>query len=275
MLARFLLLALGATTALAGNAFMPSLPDEVMADLARRDPSEYQTFALRDAEDGELDKRGPPSNLYGIQTRCTTSKCYAFTFDDGPYKHMRQLTDKAVSSGVKATFFVNVQNYDNIYNYADDLRYAYSKGMHICSHTATHAHLNSLTHAQIDKEVQDVETALWNIIGAVPSCIRPPYGEANEDVVNYLNNRHNLVVINWNFDSGDSVGASVEDSKVILRGIKSPKHAIVLMHETVDTTPSELFPAAIKIAKNNGYTTASFQTIPQSLRFNGYKVVKK
>lgn len=80
------------------------------------------------------------------------------------------------------------------------------------------------------------------------------------------------VVINWNYDSGDSTGSTTAQSKAVLRTIKSPKHAIVLMHETVDTTPNNLFPAAIKIAKDNGYTAANHQTVPQSLGFNGYKV---
>lgn len=61
--------------------------------------------------------------------------------------------------------------------------------MQICSHTATHPHLNSLSHSQIDTQVEAVETALYKIIGAVPSCIRPPFGEANADVVSYLNNK--------------------------------------------------------------------------------------
>jgi peptidoglycan/xylan/chitin deacetylase (PgdA/CDA1 family) len=111
MLSRLVLLAAVATTSvLAGNAYMPSLPDEVLADLAKRDPSEYQTFAWRDAQ--QIEKRGPPNGLTGIQTRCTTSHCYDFTFDDGPYKNMRKITDTAVANGIKVTFFVNLLNYE-------------------------------------------------------------------------------------------------------------------------------------------------------------------
>jgi peptidoglycan/xylan/chitin deacetylase (PgdA/CDA1 family) len=276
MLPRLLLLAIAfGSSALARNAYMPSLPDEVLADLAKRDPSEYQTFQWRDAD--QLQKRGPPKGLTGIQTRCNTAHCYDFTFDDGVYEYSRNITDTAVANGFKVTFFINVKNYDCIYDepYASALKHAYDSGMQICSHTATHPHLNELTHAQIDKEIQDVETATYKIFGAVPSCIRPPYGEANDDVVNYLNNKHGLVVINWTVDSGDSVGSSVSQSEQTLQGIKAPKHAIVLMHETEATTAHQLFPDAIKIAKQNGYTTANFQTVPKSLGFNGYKMVGK
>jgi peptidoglycan/xylan/chitin deacetylase (PgdA/CDA1 family) len=105
--------------------------------------------------------------------------------------------------------------------------------------------------------------------------LRPPFGSINDDIVNYLNNKHDLVVVTWNFDSGDSVGKSVAQSEAIYKKIKSPKHAIVLNHETEDSTAKKLFPAAIKIAKANGYTNANFQTVPQSLKFNGYKSVTK
>lgn len=103
----FVALALSATTALAGSSSMPPLPAEVLADLAKRDPSEYQTFQLRDG----LEKRGPPNGLTGVKTRCTTSHCFDFTFDDGPYIYSKNITDTALANGVKVTFFVNVLNW--------------------------------------------------------------------------------------------------------------------------------------------------------------------
>lgn len=176
---------------------------------------------------------------------------------------------------MKVTFFVNANNFDCIYNKdrVSDLKYAYSHGHQICSHTASHPHLNSLSHDQIDRQVQVVETALHKILGVVPACIRPPYGEANDDVVSYLNNRWGYVVVNWNVDTQDADGASVKSSKATLRTLKSPKHAIVLMHETVDTTANTLFPAALDIAKQNGYKTSNMYSVPAGLKFNGYKLV--
>lgn len=147
--------------------------------------------------------------------------------------------------------------------------------MQICSHTATHPYLTNLTHAQIDVEVELVETMLHKIIGAVPACIRPPYGVVNDEIVRYLNHRHGLVVINWTDDSGDAEGATVEESKEVYRKIKAPKKAIVLTHETVNTTAQILFPAAIKIAKHNGYKTKNFQTVSKSLNFHPYKSITK
>lgn len=137
MLARlFVALAITASTVLAGNAYFPPLPAEVAADLARRDPSEYQTFQLRDeALEVELAKRGAPNGLNGLKTRCTTSHCFDFTFDDGPYINSRTIVDAANAAGIKVTFFVNVLNYGCSYDkqFADDLLHAYQSGHQICS----------------------------------------------------------------------------------------------------------------------------------------------
>jgi peptidoglycan/xylan/chitin deacetylase (PgdA/CDA1 family) len=275
MLFRIFALSLLAASVAAKGSYMPPLSDAVMDDLVKRDPSTYETFALRNVSDSQLVERGPPNNLYGIQERCTASRCLSYTFDDGPYNNMRKIVDTAVSNGIKVTFFVNANNYDCIYSpkRVSDLKYAYSKGMQICSHTVSHPHLNSLSDSQIDEQIQGVETALFKILGVVPACIRPPYGEANQHVVDYLNNRWGYVVVNWNFDTQDADGATVKFSKSVINKIKAPKHAIILMHETVDTTANSLFPYAISKAKSNGYSTSNMYTVPAGLKFNGYKLV--
>jgi peptidoglycan/xylan/chitin deacetylase (PgdA/CDA1 family) len=115
--------AFSASTALAGNSFMPHLPKEVMADLAKRDPSEYQTFQLRDEifvdrdrEDGNLFKRKVPKSLKGLQYTCKKANCMSITFDDGPYINMRSIVDAALAANIKVTFFINSYNYGCSYD---------------------------------------------------------------------------------------------------------------------------------------------------------------
>lgn len=67
----------------------------------------------------------------------------------------------------------------------------------------------------------------------------------------------------------------MKQSQSVLRGIKSPKHAIILMHETEASTANSLFPSAFGIAKSNGYSASNVYTVPDGLGFNGYKVVGK
>lgn len=49
-----------------------------------------------------------------IITACTVPGTFALTFDDGPYIYTSELLDILANNGVKATFFLNGQNFDSI-----------------------------------------------------------------------------------------------------------------------------------------------------------------
>ncbi|PWZ00474.1 glycoside hydrolase/deacetylase [Testicularia cyperi] len=265
-----------AGTSMAKPTVMSSIPDTlspaVRRELSHMDPSEYQLFERDNltTEEGGLHKR---AQINGLQTRCTSSKCMSITFDDGAYNWHKKLANLFDQNGSKATFFVNGNNFDCIYNDArvSALRYSYERGHQICSHTWSHPNLASLSNSQLDRQVQLVEDALWKIIGAVPSCIRAPYGSITDAQVKYLNDRWGLVVVGWNFDSNDANGYGVDYALNVYRGLKAPKHAIVLNHETVETTPNTVMPQALQIIKQNGYSGS--QTVASTLGFNPYKVV--
>ncbi|KAI9665775.1 MAG: Carbohydrate esterase 4 protein [Bathelium mastoideum] len=249
--------------------YIPPVSNIVKSDLERFNLSDYKTFGVRGTDVNTF-----PQELTGKLRSCSTNNCLAYTFDDGPRDHMRKIVDEAVEHGIKVTFFVNAQTKPCIYDEQTvaNLRYAYSKGMEIGSHTATHPHLNDLTHDQIDKQIEALDNVLWKILGVVPNSIRLPYGEGSLDVVQYINQRHKKVVIDWDVDTEDSMGASLEQSKEIVDMVKLPEDAIVLMHENIRTSPTELFPYAIKTAVKHGYKMKDIRTISEALNFNPYAI---
>lgn len=139
-------------------------------------------------------------------------------------------------------------------------------------HTWSHPHLPQLSNSQIDTQVQLLEDALYKIIGAVPACIRAPYGEITDAQVRYLNDRWGLVVVGWNMDSGDANGDGVQAALNRYRALKAPKHVIALNHETVVSAVDETMPQAYDILRNNGYSAANIMTVASALQFNPYKV---
>jgi hypothetical protein len=176
------------------------------------------------------------------------------------------------------------------------VQYAYKKGMQICSecevhilgnqeltillpnqqdHSGTHPHFPLLTYDQIDTEIELVETFLHKVIGAVPAAYRFPYGEGNETLAKYINEKHGLVTIDWNEFSGDAEDSTVAFSKNIYDNIKAPEQAIVLNHETYNTTAHIVFPYAIKTLKKNGYKSKDFMTVAESMGFHPYKSIAK
>lgn len=104
----------------------------------------------------------------------------ALTFDDGPSPiYTPQILAILKKYHIKATFFmvgVNAEKYPEMVKAVRDA------GMQIDSHSLTHPMLTKLSNAQLEKEVQQPQLIIFNIIGKKPVCLRYPFGASNEHV---------------------------------------------------------------------------------------------
>jgi peptidoglycan/xylan/chitin deacetylase (PgdA/CDA1 family) len=67
-----------------------------------------------------IGKRAIP---YGTAiTTCTVPGVVALTFDDGPWVYTESVLDQLKAGGHRATFFINGNNYDSIYNHNSTVR---------------------------------------------------------------------------------------------------------------------------------------------------------
>jgi peptidoglycan/xylan/chitin deacetylase (PgdA/CDA1 family)/LysM repeat protein len=177
--------------------------------------------------------------LAQIKSNCAHDVSYSF--DDGPYIYHNEILDAFDShTNAKASFFINGNNYGCIYDTANvaAIRRSYEEGHLIASHTWSHAALDTLTHAQIDYEIQRLDEALVKIIGVKPKFLRPPYGSINEDAATYIQNTYGKTIVLWSDDSGDSTGGSAQQSYDMYNGFANAANAgnrsphMALSHET-------------------------------------------
>ncbi|KAJ7306890.1 carbohydrate esterase family 4 protein, partial [Mycena albidolilacea] len=177
----------------------------------------------------------------------------------GPYDYLRTISDLFTNAGAKATFFFNGNNYDCIYaaKRIADIKYAYAAGHQIGSHTWSHADLTTLSTDQIKDGMYRVEEALSRILGIKPAFMRPPFGAYNGNVQSIAAGRGQNLAL-WDWDTEDADGATVAFSKNVYDQIASqkPKNALVLEHETVPTTSSQLIPYAIQLFQSKGYNAS-------------------
>ncbi|KAJ7932143.1 glycoside hydrolase/deacetylase [Mycena leptocephala] len=191
-----------------------------------------------------------------VYSGCTVRNTVALTFDDGPYKYMADIGDLLKNKGAKGTFFVNGYNYDCIYSpkVAARLQYVYSSGHQICSHTWSHPDLTDLNATEIEDELTKVDTALYKILGVNTTFVRPPYGSYNNLArqVAYLLNKFFIL---WDFDSGDSVGATLQQSETSYDQVinSSVSTLLALNHETEKTTAQGLVAYAVDKLQAAGY----------------------
>ena len=62
------------------------------------------------------------------------------------------------------------------------VKFAYSQGHQISSHTWSHKNLSTLTSEQVNSEMARTEHAIQRLIGVQVAFTRPPYGEYNNIV---------------------------------------------------------------------------------------------
>jgi peptidoglycan/xylan/chitin deacetylase (PgdA/CDA1 family) len=214
-----------------------------------------------------------PRQLAQVITKCTVPNTVALTFDDGPYAYMYDISKAIIAAGGKATFFVNGNNYGCIYD-ADNvkrIKYLHSKGHQLASHTWGHKDLATLTWDQVHDEMWRVEEALQRITGLTPAFMRPPFGSYNDNVLAASAVRGQKVAI-WDFDSGDSTGATPAQSKQKYTDIANqrPSTILTLNHETYERTAHEVIPHAISVLQAKGY---KFVTLAECLGEQPYQSV--
>jgi peptidoglycan/xylan/chitin deacetylase (PgdA/CDA1 family) len=140
----------------------------------------------------------------------------------------------------------------------DRLRYAHANGFTIGSHTWSHADITTLSSWELDQELDELENALWKILGVKPALFRPPYGSYNQDTIDNLNER-GYTVVGWgrkpDADLGDAIGKSVLESNNVVDSLLNTDKVdgtLFLGHDTHWTTAHEVLPYALSKLSEKG-----------------------
>ncbi|GJJ77303.1 peptidoglycan-N-acetylglucosamine deacetylase [Entomortierella parvispora] len=144
----------------------------------------------------------PPIHRAGaVLDQCTQVNSYAISFDDGPGQLSDELLDYLEDQHLKATFFMNGDNWSCIYGSDTQrlLRRAYNDQHQIAAHPWSHRDLASSSEAEIREEMARIEQAFRDILGVVPRYMRPPFGEHGERVRKILEDM-GYVLILWDVD---------------------------------------------------------------------------
>ncbi|KAF7310040.1 Glycoside hydrolase/deacetylase [Mycena indigotica] len=213
-----------------------------------------------------------------VYESCVKPRQIALTFDDGPYDQLRSISDQFTAAGGKATFFWNGRKQlrlsdSRIYNSRRiaDIQYVFAAGHQVGSHTWSHIDLAGLSTNQVHDAMYRVEEAFSRILGIRPAFMRPPFGSYNGNVQSVSIARGQSLAL-WDQDTEDANGASVSFSKGVYNNVANSNlnNALILEHETVDTTPSQLVPYAINLFKSKGYQLV---TLAECLGVAPYQIV--
>jgi endo-1,4-beta-xylanase len=152
------------------------------------------------------------------------------TFDDGPTGSTSALLGVLRNNGVRATMF-NVGQ--NVQNNRAAAQAQVAAGMWVANHSWNHAHMTTMSQAQMQSDLSQTSSAIQSATGVRPQLFRPPYGETNstlQSVASSLGMRQVL----WDVDSQDWNGASV--SQIVSAAGRLQNGQVILMHDGIQNT---------------------------------------
>ncbi|KAL1655864.1 hypothetical protein SLS61_001426 [Didymella pomorum] len=142
-------------------------------------PEGKSTESIPRAKIGSVPYGG--AGIYGGFWACKNPGHVAITYDDGPMKDTTaHILDLFKQYDAKATFFVTGNNnakgqIDKTQEFVDVIKRMDAEGHQIASHTWTHQDLSKVDADTRKDQILNVEGALNNIVGKIPTYIRPPY----------------------------------------------------------------------------------------------------
>ncbi|KAM0133263.1 hypothetical protein ACHAPC_008333 [Botrytis cinerea] len=228
------------------------------------------------------------SVLYGSDGiyDCATPGDMALTFDDGPYIYTSHILDLLAQYNASATFFITGNN--NGKGHIDNtslewpalIKRMYDNGHQVASHTWSHPDLCNITSAQRKNEMWKNEMALRNVIGVIPTYMRPPYSsctaecgcEADMQELGYHVTYFSLDTQDYLNDSPTLIhNAQTIFSNTLNASNPRTDHPLVISHDIHNQTSQVLVEYMLKTAVAKGYRPVTVGTCLGDEKANWYR----
>ena len=195
--------------------------------------------------------------------------CIYLTLDDGPSPYTEELLEVLDRYDIKATFFLSPE--DTEYDFRM-MKLITEKGHAIGIHTCSHIFYK--IYSDVESYLDDFAAAyelVYQATGKKCGLFRFPGGSVNsynyqiqDELIDEMS-RRGFVYFDWNVDSRDASGASLEQiQNNVLKQTENVSPAVILMHDGIENT-SLVLEDIIKAleADARGY---SFRVITEGVR---------
>ncbi|HSN98854.1 MAG TPA: polysaccharide deacetylase family protein, partial [Candidatus Nanopelagicales bacterium] len=199
-----------------------------------------------------------------------SGKVVVLTFDDGPSPYTDRLLAILKEKRAPAAFFLKGKKLDPTFQGYEEHRRRVQRiheaGHEICNHTFTHRGLVGQTADKMREDIVKPEALIAGITGRRTKCLRPPYGDRNEEVLRLLGELDYLVIL-WSLNTEDWRYASTDRLKEL-----DPGKMLELIQKTTGRVPGP----HIHIQHDSEYSEPSVEAVPgiiDALRGQGYKTI--
>ena len=192
------------------------------------------------------------STVYSFDAN-KVQKTIALTFDDGPHGTLTpRLLDILKSKSVKATFFVMGVK---AVMHPDILKRAHDEGHEIANHVWDHPVLSKIPREKVQDQIDRTNTAIQNAISELPKVMRPPYGNTNKGLNNFIYKSSNLKVILWSYDTND--WRRPAPGEIVSKVVANVKPGTVLLCHDIHPGTIEAMPELVDKLLSTGFKFAT------------------
>jgi len=172
------------------------------------------------------------------------------TFDDGPKDEalLRSMLDTLDEHGAKAIFFVNGYRAERSPELLSVIR---ERGHAIGNHAWDHVDLKRAEPEEMERQIEDVQRFVRDVVGEAPTFFRPPFG-AGDDAVKAKASEEGLLYMTWSNGSRDWM-KGYDDPEKVQASVLEQLHpgSNILMHELPWT--AEALDGLLEAIKAEGY----------------------
>lgn len=204
------------------------------------------------------------------------------TYDDGPNQYTEDLLDVLNKFNAKATFFITGINSGK--GQIDDfsrpwgslIQRMHHDGHQIASHTWSHQDLNNVTRKQRRDQLLKNEAALRNIMGGIPTYMRPPYSKCDKGCMKEMG-KLGYHVIYFDLDTADYLNDSpdkIQTSKNIVSDAfakASGRPFLAIGHDIHSQTVYNLTSHILQHVNETGYRAVTVGECLGDPRDNWYR----
>ena len=209
--------------------------------------------------EGDSSNQTVPALIRSFPTKSVADpkkKFVALTFDDGPHKVLTpRLLDVLKDKNAKATFFVMGIK---AIMHPTIVKRAHQEGHEIANHAWNHPVMTKISREELSQQLKSTSEAIFNATGAHPKIMRPPYGNTNPDVNNFIYENEHLNVILWSLDTRDWMRPGKE--AVISRAVSGSAQGTVILCHDIHPGTIEAIPSIIDSLHKAGF---EFKTVSE------------
>ena len=180
-------------------------------------------------------------------------KTIALTFDDGPHGTLTpRLLDILKAKNVSVTFFVMGVK---AIMHPEILKRAHNEGHEIANHAWDHPVLSKIPRDTVHDQLVRTTAAIKKAISTTPKTMRPPYGNTNKGLNEFIFKNEKLQVIMWSLDTLD--WKRPPPGEIISKTVQRIKPGAVILCHDIHPGTIEAMPELIDQLKQAGYSFAT------------------